>query len=425
MESVQTIEMESLEAKKTSYFPMFILYFILMMEYLRPPFLPPQLTLGFAMILLIFSLMARMQGSVKAIQVKLFFIFNVICVISVVTSVFMNKHVEINITLSRDIYAAVLGYTILFYAMVYVIDSHKKLVHYFVVIIFLMFAVNVLNIQNISQVTRGYLTIGGVFLGDGNDFALALNLVIPLAYYLIGNFNKKIWKLAVTMVLIVFSVSVILTQSRGGILGLVSVFMFISFSSKKRAQMIILSFFAAIVIVLLFGETYLSRMSTLSDYEADSSAMGRINAWNAALSMIGDHPIFGIGLGNFAWAYGLYYHPPDITWMVWRAAHSFFFQILGELGLTGIMCYAGIIISNFLNTRQIFKSKLESSGINFEKLGKSLFAAQLGFLVSGAFLSTAYYPHIFVLSGSIAAAYRIYKSESEKIFIPHHQGVDE
>ena len=104
--------------------------------------------------------------------------------------------------------------------------------------------------------------------------------------------------------------------------------------------------------------------------------------------------------------------------MVWRAAHSFFFQVLGELGILGITCYIALIVSNFRYAWKIFRQAIEHNDAIFDRLGKSIFASQLGFLISGAFLSTAYYPHLFIISGIIAVSYKLFMNTLQSEVTP-------
>ena len=79
---------------------------------------------------------------------------------------------------------------------------------------------------------------------------------------------------------------------------------------------------------------YFERMSTISSHE-DGSSQGRIAAWNAAVQMAIDNPLFGVGAGHFPVKFGAEYRKADCRCRG-MTAHSIYFLILGELGLPGI-----------------------------------------------------------------------------------------
>ena len=76
----------------------------------------------------------------------------------------------------------------------------------------------------------------------------------------------------------------------------------------------------------------------MGDYEDDSSAQGRLRAWNAALQMAIDFPL-GVGANNFSRAYGRYYIPENTSGygaLRWISPHSVYFRVLGEYGYPGL-----------------------------------------------------------------------------------------
>ena len=138
--------------------------------------------------------------------------------------------------------------------------------------------------------------------------------------------------------------------------------------------------------------------------------MGRITAWKAAIQMCLDHPLLGVGAGMFPVSFGTYYRPAEH--MPWLTAHSMYFLVLGELALPGIIALLGLTFGNLLANRRVARSldsvDADSNKRHFPKgparLLYMLSASMVGFALSGAFLSVAYYPHLFVLSGLMVSA---------------------
>ena len=89
-----------------------------------------------------------------------------------------------------------------------------------------------------------------------------------------------------------------------------------------------------------------------------------------------------------------------------------YFLVLGELGIPGIVCFLSILLANYVRLNRL-RSKARGSPseelADFPRLFLILNTSLIGFCIGGAFLSVAYYPHIFVLSGLVVAATLAYE----------------
>jgi O-antigen ligase len=171
--------------------------------------------------------------------------------------------------------------------------------------------------------------------------------------------------------------------------------------------------FAAITLTGLFvafyaSDAYLNRMRTISHYENDGSAQGRLRAWNASIQMALHRPLTGVGAGQFPTTYGRYYRGE--AGGPWITAHSMYFLILGELGFPGIIVLLALVIGSPFALLALRRRVLAATHgpptteqSEAERFLCMLAAACVGFAVAGAFLSVAYYPHLFVLTAVTAA----------------------
>jgi O-antigen ligase len=101
----------------------------------------------------------------------------------------------------------------------------------------------------------------------------------------------------------------------------------------------------AFVVAFLWqgGDVMQNRAGTISEYSMDRSATGRLEAWSAAMSMVGRHPVTGVGLSSFVPAFP-YFSEDDP-----REAHNTFFQIAGESGLLSGLMYLLIVYACFVS----------------------------------------------------------------------------
>lgn len=311
-------------------------------------------------------------------------------------------------------FEGVLGYIFLAIILVKNVDRYSRLRGLFACLVFINLYVLLKNPQvALSPSQRHYLQ-AGYFLGDGNDFALSVNIAIPLGLFLLVTSKKLLARLVYGAAVGFLVLGVIGTQSRGGSLGLAAVLLYYWWTSKKRARWGILLGTGVVVLLAYASQSYLERMGTLSDYEQDSSAQARLDAWAAARRMAWDHPLTGVGAGGFATAYGMFYRPPGVgrTDRPWHNAHSIYFQLLGELGYPGFVMLIYMIVSNLIRTHKRVRAlgKEDEDELLHRRVFVAVNGSLLAFGVSGAFLTAIYYPHIFVCLALIASAELIWEA---------------
>ena len=129
------------------------------------------------------------------------------------------------------------------------------------------------------------------------------------------------------------------------------------------------------------------RMSTINTYQEDSSAMGRINAWWAAFN-VATHMIAGAGFEMYnPYIFALYAPVPNDV----HAAHSTYFQVLGEHGFIGLFLFMGMRWSVWRTGNWLIRNGGKAPEPMWGKhLGATCQVALVGYAVGGAFLSLAY-----------------------------------
>lgn len=258
---------------------------------------------------------------------------------------------------------------------------------------------------------RNYID-GGSFLGDGNDFSLSLCILLPMCAELAiaakARFSTLFWWGA----LVVLCLTVIATQSRGGTLGMMAVAGYLWLRSPRKLPALLVVVGLVLLVFAYAPDQYFDRMRSLTSYTSDGSAMGRITAWKSAMWMARDNPFLGVGAGMFPVSFGTDYRPPGAENMPWLTAHSMYFLVLGELALPGIIVFLGLLFQNFRSNRRLIglsgAEAMQSPGqqrlTGVSRVLYLLNASLIGFAVAGAFLSVAYYPHVFVLSALMVSA---------------------
>ena len=92
----------------------------------------------------------------------------------------------------------------------------------------------------------------------------------------------------------------------------------------------------------IWNTSIISRLSSINSQE--SSTHARLGAWNRSVKLIGEHPIMGVGTGN--WKVDVLQYEnlqlPDFTYM--NKNHNDFLEITAETGLPGGLAYLSIFV---------------------------------------------------------------------------------
>lgn len=178
------------------------------------------------------------------------------------------------------------------------------------------------------------------FVGDNNVFGLVLCLVVATLMGLRVTLPERTW----ARVLFYFFVGLIVlcivyTKSRGALISLVLLFLFASLFSTRPVRHSLLVIVVAALGYLIVPSTYFERLGTLRELETDVSAMGRIENWHLAWEAAVHHPLLGVGPNNH-----VSYNKALFPEVQVRAAHSVYFQVLGELGFVGLFLFLWITL---------------------------------------------------------------------------------
>lgn len=243
-------------------------------------------------------------------------------------------------------------------------------------------------------------------ISDNNDFALALNMILPFFLYL-GINEKKRWRRFIFYILFPFIiVAIIHTYSRGGFLGLLSVGLLLILRSKRK----IFGFLALILTLALFINfaplAYKERISTIKTYEEDESAMGRIWAWQAAWQMAKDRPLTGVGLRNFVSAYSNYHWSPP------KVAHNSYLQLLAECGFVALVIFLVLLFLSIKKLRSLRKRvKFTKDTAWLHNYSHMLEIGFIAYMVSGFFLSRHDFDLVYQFIGMTVALEHIAMKE--------------
>jgi len=268
------------------------------------------------------------------------------------------------------------------------------------------------NLTRLGQDVRAGSFAAPYFMGDGNDFAWGLAVMLPFVLYLFLANKNFIFRIVAIGGMAVVLLGIVGTSSRGGSLGVIAAVLFYWWFMSIRKGLGVAVMIVGLLGVLMFAPaTYMDRMGSLSDTSEDTSAQARLTTWKASMKMAIDYPL-GVGAGNFASAYGRYYLGGGNLGYAqnkWFSAHSIYFRTLGEYGYLGAGLLIWLIVTNILDNLRA-RAKLLALG---DKAPISVTwpnvvcMSVVAFAICGIFLGGLAYPHLFMLSGLTLANKRL------------------
>jgi probable O-glycosylation ligase (exosortase A-associated) len=232
-------------------------------------------------------------------------------------------------------------------------------------------------------------------LGDNNGLAMALNMVLPFLFFL-GREEPRRWLRYVLRATFFLSIiSVILTYSRSGALGLAVSAGGILLSTKRKGLAAAIAVIGGIGLLFLLPERWYERLGTITTYSADGSAMARIRAWTVSWRLALDHPLFGGGfraLQPDVWATYL----PEYD--KWHNAHSIYFHMLAEHGFTGFALSLTLYASTLWSLRTVRRRAQRVPGAGWiVEYSLMVQTSLLAYLVTGAFQNLTYFDLFYLL----------------------------
>lgn len=254
----------------------------------------------------------------------------------------------------------------------------------------------------------------GTFIEDNNALACALTMGLPLIQYLRTVTQNRLlrWGLAITMGLTVLSI--VGSYSRGALLSLMVMMAFLAMKTRHRVATVVITIGVFIAALMFVPQTWYDRMATIETYQQDESAQGRFDAWNFAFRLALDHPLTGGGysIGEDEVLFDHYVPTAPIN----RAAHSIYFQILGETGFVGLAIYLLLLISSFLAARNVVRLTKDRPDLAWARsLAAMLQVSIVGFAVGGAFLSLGFYDLYYALVALVAVTQHVVRSTIAKV----------
>lgn len=254
--------------------------------------------------------------------------------------------------------------------------------------------------QNRKGVDRLMGAANGTY-SNSNDLAMTMCVALPFCFAFLLTGRGVLRKVAWALAMLVMTYTVFLTGSRSGLLALIFAggACLWEFGIKGgRRYLVVLGCAAAVVLALVGGSALRVRLAASVESEestqdaqiAHTSEIQRKALLIKSLVVTAQHPLFGVGAGNFQVVSGM-----------WHETHNSYTQVSSEGGVPALILYLLILWRAFAN---VGEAKQRAPAGKEELVWVSaLRASLLGFVVGSAFASVAYllFPYFLVAYTSI------------------------
>ncbi len=279
-----------------------------------------------------------------------------------------------------------------------------------------LLVINVIIMAYISfyGITHAGVGSGGWF-EDQNDISLYINMMLPFVAHLYYHERIKIKKLLYIGVFVLGIATIIVSFSRGGLVGLMAVVAVAWLTSRHKIRIFAIICLAAFAFFTYTSQEYKTEMSTMTDTKS-GTIYGRIITWGVAWDMFLDHPL-GVGGSNFPARFEEYQTKEFSRGMWGVVAHSLWFTLIPELGIPGIIIYFMLLWINFKELLRLIRLKYEGNPdlLYIHTLSLAFMASAAGFFATATGLSVLYYPHFWYLTAMFVATKKVADAKLETL----------
>jgi putative inorganic carbon (HCO3(-)) transporter len=213
----------------------------------------------------------------------------------------------------------------------------------------------------------------GIF-NDPNDLCLMLSMGIVFSLY--GASDRRhygalrwAWLAPVGL----FGYGVLLTQSRGGLLGLMAGLFVLSRARFGWGKTLLLSAVVGPAVLMLAG----GRQTDFDLVDGDDTAQARVQLWSEGMDLFRGSPVFGIGANQFAEEVGL-------------VAHNSFVHAFAELGFFGGTMFACAFVLPLWGLGRLSPRSMRGVDVELRRLQPFLLAMLAAYAVGVFTLSRNY-----------------------------------
>lgn len=250
-------------------------------------------------------------------------------------------------------------------------------------------------------------------LGDPNYFAQILLVLVPIVLLAAWRAPRRWQRWAGNLSALLLMAATVLTYSRGGALVLAGVVVLTVLVRGLDWREIAALLVVGMLALPLLPDSFLERMTTLEQIlpgedevlHLDSSFEKRKLVTATAWRMFADHPVIGVGAGNYAVRFTPYadevgsdareYEDPFAT----QYPHNLYLEIGAETGVVGLGVFAMLVAAAFLALEDAVRRLGAEGAERLVAIGRGLEISLVGYLATGLLLHGQFQRYFWLFLG--------------------------
>jgi O-antigen ligase len=255
-------------------------------------------------------------------------------------------------------------------------------------------------------------------LGNPNDLAFSLLLLIPFAVLVIKSESLWNWKTIACLLAILFAIlKTLKTGSRAAMVTTAVCLAILLLAGKMKTKLKIVGLITAIVAIAavtlptqtlerygtIFSGTSAEDSMSNDELSAVASATSRKMLLEESVRLMLEHPLLGVGPGIFTAALAVEQKARGQA-MSWHEAHNSYTQIGSEMGIPAFLIYLAILIYCLKRAVSIYRqTRKDPARIAICRMAASLSMALVIYAVCATFGNYSYTFQFPVLAGLVQA----------------------
>jgi hypothetical protein len=241
-------------------------------------------------------------------------------------------------------------------------------------------------------------------IGNSNDLASCLVLVLPFLLFIFLDQRRSSVVRYSMIPLTGYALWIILgTASRGALVALTATVLFALFRATPRFRMGTIAVCGALIVCgpLLVRGNARERLASLfgSEHEeAKASEDSRSYLLKQSLKFTVEHPIFGVGMGQFSTFEGVTARSNGLHGD-WHETHNAFTQVSSENGIPALLLMLAGIAGAFVSVHKVHKRARREGHAEIADTAFCYLLSMTGYLVSIIFLAHAYKFYLSAMVG--------------------------
>ena len=259
-------------------------------------------------------------------------------------------------------------------------------------------------------------------IGEQNRYAQVLVVLVPLALFRFWGERRLALRVIAGVCTLLILSGILLTFSRGAAVALAGLFLTMTALRYIRVRDLLVVGVTIALLIGLVAPQVIIRLDSLAgigalldsqEKNADGAIVGRATSNLAALNAFLDHPIVGVGPGQYFRRFSQDYGN-DLGLRHFdsqRRAHSLYFETAADLGIIGFSAFMAVIGATLVPLWRL-RRRLRATRPDLANIAASLFLSVVGYLYTGVFLHLSYERYFWMLLAVAAAAAAVIRHDA-------------